>query len=70
MNNIPCLDEPEYEIKVCEVCQQRLVKEVHQTIEGMKELHKTVANSPHHPDCASLRPCDCFKTKIDEIYNG
>ena len=68
MKDIPCISHPV--VKLCDACSDETIYQIREILQGMGSLKKTMDKASHNTNCASIKPCDCWKDKITEIYNG
>lgn len=68
MKDIPCISHPT--MKLCDPCTDETIYQIRDILQGLGKLKKTLDKVSHDTDCASTYPCDCWKIKIEEIYNG
>lgn len=68
-------------IKPCIHCYQEMIEELKSYIYSMNGLKKIIDKAPHSGNCKGFPPtfidgkwdtsnCDCWKSKVEEIYNG
>jgi hypothetical protein len=69
MKDIPCISNPPA-IKLCDACSDETIYQIRDILHGLGNLKKTLDKVSHKSGCASTAPCDCWKDKITEIYNG
>jgi hypothetical protein len=66
MKDIPCISSPPA-IKLCDACSDETIYQIREILRGLGKLNKTMDKASHTTDCASIKPCDCWKDKVMEI---
>lgn len=74
MKSVPCFKHEYTKITVCPDCYQDMVEDLQEHIAHLNDLKKVIDKLPHSHVCSvymlTSTDCNCWKSKIEEIYNG